>query len=268
MICVRSFVLASWVKWQQMWARRGGVNVMRFLVLHQSHLPLPSFDCAPCGRDYLCVGTHIFELWAVSQCLRFRYAACAIGGKLDTNASNALIAPSPDVVTLVGLRFPNAVGTTVMRLDAILSKLKPHEIAELKKPQFSIQTQDIFKTGILDELRHALTLLDVPLLKATSGKTHGRFSHRNVSSSEEYPLGEQAAEEFKEACEQVAKAVVVAPGDVLLVSNRICRHGRGVVGEAVGGEAYWLLRTYVLDTTGLDEGRRHHDDRPLHVLYP
>ena len=186
----------------------------------------------------------------------------------ETHPSNPRIAPSPDFVTLVGLRNPNAVGTTVMPLDAILSKLNPDEIAELKKAQYSIQTQDTFKTGILDELGHALTLLDVPLLKDAPNTTHVRFSHRNVSSSEDYPLGEQAAKKFKEACEEVAEAVVVAPGDVLLVSNRICLHGRGVVGEAVGGEARWLLRTYALDTTDLDELRRHYDDRPLHVLYP
>lgn len=186
----------------------------------------------------------------------------------DTDPSYPRIAPSPDFVTLVGLKNPNEVGTTVMPLDAILAKLEAQEIAELKKPQYSIQSQDTFKVGILDELGQALTLLNVPLLKDALETTHVRFSHRNVSSPDDHSPGALAAEKFKEACEQVAQAVVVAPGDVLLVSNRICLHGRGLVGDEVGGNARWLLRTYALDTTGLEDVRRHYDDRPAHVLYP
>jgi L-asparagine oxygenase len=186
----------------------------------------------------------------------------------ETDESHPRIAPSPDFVTLVGIRNPNSVGTTVMPLGEILARLSPGDISELKLAQYDISSQDTFIRGLISELGKTHTLLNAPVLKVVEDMTLVRFSHRNVNPPEDYQPGKQAIERFKAACELVASSVVVGPGDLLLVSNRTCLHGRGIVGEDVGGEARWLLRTYALDTTGLDETRRHGGDRPVHVLYP
>lgn len=186
----------------------------------------------------------------------------------ETDRSNARIAPSPDTVTLVGLRNPKSVPTTVMVLQDALAKLSQEDIHELKQAQFSIESQTTFLEGMRDILGDVHTAIDEPVLKDAVIGTIVRFSHSNVSSTEPGGAAEQAAENFAKACSEVAQAVAIQPGDVLLVSNRLCLHGRGEVGGEIGGQSRWLLRTYGLDTSQLDDSRRHLGDRPAHVLFP
>jgi L-asparagine oxygenase len=186
----------------------------------------------------------------------------------ETDASNARIAPSPDVVTLVGLRNPKSVPTTVMVLQEALGKLSPEDIHELKQAQFSIESQATFLEGMRDILGDVHTAIDEPVLKDAAIGTIVRFSHSSVSPTDPDGVAETAAKNFVKACSEVAQAVAIQPGDVLLVSNRLCLHGRGEVGGEIGGQSRWLLRTYGLDTSQLDDSRRHLGDRPAHVLFP
>ncbi|MCY1383429.1 hypothetical protein D9M69_715540 [compost metagenome] len=59
-----------------------------------------------------------------------------------------------------------------------------------------------------------------------------------------------------ERCREMMRSVVVKPGDILLVNNRIGLHGRSEVGGEAGGESRWLLRTYGLETGDLDAEQR------------
>jgi hypothetical protein len=186
----------------------------------------------------------------------------------ETDASNARIAPSPDTVTLVGLRNPKSVPTTVMVLQEALGKLPPEDIHELRQAQFSIESQPTFLEGMRDILGDVHTAIDEPVLKDAAIGTIVRFSHSSVSPTEPGGPADRAAENFAKACSEVAQAVAIQPGDVLLVSNRLCLHGRGEVGDEIGGQSRWLLRTYGLDTSQLDDSRRHLGNRPAHVLFP
>ncbi|MDQ0038950.1 hypothetical protein J2W30_006738 [Variovorax boronicumulans] len=186
----------------------------------------------------------------------------------ETDASNARIAPSPDVVTLVGLRNPKSVPTTVMVLQEALGELSPEDIHELKQAQFSIESQATFLEGMRDILGDVHTAIDEPVLKDAGIGTIVRFSHSSVSATEPGGASEKAVENFAKACSKVAQAVAIQPGDLLLVSNRLCLHGRGEVGGEIGGQSRWLLRTYGLDTSQLDDSRRHLGNRPAHVLFP
>ncbi len=186
----------------------------------------------------------------------------------ETDASNARIAPSPDVVTLVGLRNPKSVPTTVMVLQDALGRLSVEDIHELKQAQFSIESQTTFLEGMRDILGDVHTAIDEPVLKDAATGTIVRFSHSSVSPTEPDGAAERAVENFSKACSEVAQAVTIQPGDLLLVSNRLCLHGRGEVGGEIGGQSRWLLRTYGLVTFQLDDSRRHLGDRPVHVLFP
>ncbi|AQT61469.1 TauD/TfdA family dioxygenase [Cellvibrio sp. PSBB023] len=187
-------------------------------------------------------------------------------GELD--ASNPRIAPSPDIVTLVGLRNPKFVPTTVMILEDVLAKLSPHDIQELKKDQYSALSQHTFVEGMKHILGEVHTAIDVPVLKDNVSGTLVRYSHSSVLPTEPGGAAESASENFETACNEASISVTIEPGDILLVSNRFCLHGRGVVGGDVGGESRWILRTYALDTSDLEENQRHLGNYPRHVLFP
>lgn len=200
--------------------------------------------------------------------LRGHTDAVSFPFKGDSDALNPRIAPSPDFVTLVGLRNPHSVPTKVMALDSVLALLSQQDIEELKKAQYAIEPQATFIEGMKDILGGVHIAIDVPVLKDDKSGTIVRYSHSSVSPTEPDGTAQEASRNFEAACNNVATDVVIAPGDVLLVSNRLCLHGRGTVGDEVRGNSRWLLRTYGLDTSDLDGSQRHNEGYPPHVLYP
>lgn len=179
------------------------------------------------------------------------------------------VAPSPDVVTLVGLRNPKNVPTTVMALEDVLGQMSPDDVLELKKKQFSMNSQLTFVEGMLDLFGEVLVAHGEAVLTDVGNGTHVRYSHKQVMPTDPNDArAREASDRFEAACNAVAQEVVIKPGDVLVVSNRMGLHGRGEPGEEHGGKSRWLLRTYGLDTSALDEQKRHLGDRPPHVLYP
>lgn len=185
----------------------------------------------------------------------------------ETDPVHVRTAPSPDVVTLLGFRNPNSVPTTVMILDEVLGRLSTHDVSELKKPQFGVVAQATFRQGTEAELGEVHTVDDVPVLKDVAGVTHVRYSHSCVSANEQ-SVASAASNRFEGACNQSAVPVIVSPGDILVVSNRIALHGRGVVGGSPGGESRWLMRTYGILQSTVPDSSRHLGDRPRHVLFP
>lgn len=186
----------------------------------------------------------------------------------DDDAQDARIAPSPDLVTLVGLRNPKDVPTKLMPLANVLANMPPGDVAELKKPQYSIRSQKTFVQGMRRILGKELVVTDEPVLKDGASGTYVRYSHSTVVPSSMGGPAEQASNNLEATCNQVAVPVVIQPGDVLVISNRLSLHGRGEVGEDVGGQSRWLLRAYALDTSNLPAHKRHLGGLPPHVLFP
>ncbi|MEC5407092.1 TauD/TfdA family dioxygenase [Paraburkholderia sp. MPAMCS5] len=176
------------------------------------------------------------------------------------------LAPSPDFVCLAGLRNPDGVHTTVMPLADVLAKLRPEDILELKKPQFIIRSQATFREGMLKILGEEHIVDGGEFLFEVNGQTWVRFSHSSAGVDDEEGPGAAAIEAFVNACRDSTSAVQVAPGDVLLVNNRLALHGRSAVGGEPGGQSRWILRSYGLVTAGLSERQR--GDGPLHMLFP
>jgi hypothetical protein len=178
------------------------------------------------------------------------------------------IAPAPDFVTLAGLRNPKDVPTKLMPLTALLTKMSPSDVAELKKAQYSIRSQKSFVQGMKLTLGEELVVVNVPVLKDVANGTHVRYSHSAVIPTASGGAAEQASNNLEANCNQTAIPIVVQPGDVLIINNRCSLHGRGEVGEDVGAESRWLLRTYALDTSSLASNKRSSGGRPQHVLFP
>jgi hypothetical protein len=186
----------------------------------------------------------------------------------DFDSTDPRIAPSPDFVTLVGLRNPDAVPTTVMVLKEVLERLSPGDIDELKKGQYTIEAQFTFQEGMRQILGELHTVVDEPILKDVTTGVIARYSHSSVKPTELGGAADAASNNLERACNASVQSVVVEPGDVLIISNRLCLHGRGPVGGGVGGHTRWLLRSYALDTSALDDSRRHLNGQPKYILYP
>ncbi len=178
------------------------------------------------------------------------------------------IAPSPDLVTLVGLRNPMGVATRVMPLTDIFPCLQPGDVDELKKLQYSIRSQKTFVEGTKRILGKEHVVFDQPVLKDVAEGTWIRYSHTSVVSSSGGGKAEKASEKLEGACNKAAIPIVVQPGDILIINNRLSLHGRDGVAEKAGGQSRWLLRTYGLDTSKLPEHKRRGNAFPRHVLFP
>lgn len=186
----------------------------------------------------------------------------------DDDEEDPRIAPSPDLVILVALRNPNEVPTNVMSLPNVIPQLSPSDLNELKKPQFSIRSQPTFVQGMKILLGKELVVIDEPILKDVPGSTWVRYSHSSVLPSTSGGVAEDASNKFERACNQSAIPLVMHPGDVLVINNRLSLHGRGEVGEDVGGRSRWLLRTYGLNSFKLPAHKRHLGGAAPHILFP
>lgn len=180
---------------------------------------------------------------------------------------NARIAPSPDVVCLAALRNPNRVSTTVMPLGDALAMLNVAEQNLLKTSAFLINTQRTFQRGTAAILGHEHLVDGGHILWDGPQGTWVRYSHSHVVVLDDTDTALNAAKtHFEQALQACARKVVLEPGDVLLVNNRLALHGRSPVGEAFGGQSRWLLRTYGLDTAAVPATQRYPDSD--HMLYP
>lgn len=186
----------------------------------------------------------------------------------DDDPNDERIAPSPDLVTLVGLRNPLHVPTKVIPVGDVLAQLSQDHIDQLMKPQYAISSQKTFRQGMKRMLGSELVSVDQPILRSANGSVYARYSHSNVVASVEGGVAEQASQAFEAACRQATQLIVIKPGDLLILNNRLALHGRGIVGETVGGTARWILRTYGLDTRDMPEHKRHLAERPRHILFP
>jgi L-asparagine oxygenase len=146
--------------------------------------------------------------------------------------------PAPDLLVLVGLRNPRRTPTRLAPVSEVLSKLTESEEGALAGPFFDIQAQKTFNT---ENVR-----LNAPLLSRIEANGRAfRFSHSNITVAADAPSeASSALQRFKDLLPESYKNVVIGPGDICLVQNRLVVHGRGAPGEGFGGDTRWLLRTY------------------------
>jgi hypothetical protein len=103
--------------------------------------------------------------------------------------------------------------------------MAPGDVAELKKPQYSIRSQKTFVPGMKRILGKEHLVFDAPVLKDVASGTYVRYSHSSVVPSTTGGPAERASNSLEAACNQTAVLIVVQPGDVLVISNRLSLHG-------------------------------------------
>ena len=138
----------------------------------------------------------------------------------DFDVNDPRIAPSPDLVTLVGLRNPDAVQTTVMALKDVLALLSPDDIAELKKDQYSIVAQFTFWEGMKEIQGSVHTAIDEPILKVAPPGTMVRYSHSSVAPTEPGGAAQAASDNLEAACNRVARCFEVVGSGLRCTSKQ------------------------------------------------
>ena len=68
---------------------------------------------------------------------------------------------------------------------------------------------------------------------------------------------EAALREFGQACETACRTLVLAPGDLAILDNRVTAHGRTAFRPRYDGADRWVQRTFVIADL-----RRSRDHRP------
>ncbi|MET9802588.1 clavaminate synthase family protein [Streptomyces sp. NPDC006368] len=169
---------------------------------------------------------------------------------LSFHIENAFHPHRPDFVMLLCLR-PDHDGTAGLRtasIRAALPRLPERTRALLARPEFSTQPPPSF--GSVAEPAPPRPLLtgdarDPDLrvdFSATTGVTPG---------------AREALIELEAALSAVAHTVLLAPGDLAIVDNRVTTHGRTAFRPRYDGCDRWLLRSFALADL-----RRSRDHRP------
>lgn len=146
---------------------------------------------------------------------------------------------APDVFALACLRNPHRVPTTVLPLAAVLRRLDAATVIELMRPAYHASSQSSFDRQI--------TINHVPcLVPLHSGHIGMRFSHSRLEGSDPGSCAALDRLRLVMLSFDASHAVVLAPGDVLVLNNRLCLHGRSEVGSSsrFDGNDRWLLRLY------------------------
>ncbi len=146
---------------------------------------------------------------------------------------------APNVFSLACLRNPDKVRTTILPLSEIINELSGKTILQLMKPEYCARSQSSFDRDI--EIKNVQVL--VPLYNGHLGI---RYSYSKLAGMTDG--GKRALAELREIINMFDESysVVLEPGDVLVLNNRLCLHGRGEVGSTSNfdGLDRWLLRLY------------------------
>lgn len=156
---------------------------------------------------------------------------------------------SPAKFGLICLRNPQRIATTALPMDKIVALLSPRCFELLQQPLFAACSQSSFDRNI--------ALNDVPvLIRLADGNIGMRYSGSKIRGVT--PAADAALDELRAAILTFdsSHAATLAPGDALLVNNRICLHGRAAnTGALFDGNDRWLIRIYGYEMGDIDKMR-------------
>lgn len=152
---------------------------------------------------------------------------------------HSLTPPGPDFVVLTGIRNPGPTATYIAPLEDIVEKLPSASLDELMLPQFILARQPS-----IDEDYDSLSSdRKVIALDSDWGQVI-RFSASKVSADPDLLPAVRALEDLANVVARVRQGVVVEPGDVFFLNNRLNLHGRERIDVETASRDRWLLRSY------------------------
>jgi Taurine catabolism dioxygenase TauD, TfdA family len=157
-----------------------------------------------------------------------------------TDDAFLVAAARPERLALLGLRNPSRVPTVVVGLGDILDRLAPTTVATLQRPDYQFRCPDSFAIS-----RHApFSSWPRPILRRSSSfRDEIALATRIRVTASRSPDAEGHLEQLRIAIREARRTeILLAPGEILVVSNSRCVHGRG----AIRGDR-WLKRAYLRD---------------------
>jgi hypothetical protein len=154
---------------------------------------------------------------------------------------------SPDFVVLIGLRNPKPTATRVIPLSGLLKHhLNPSEAHSLASSVFAVEPQPTFL------LPKGTIAHDVPVVVYHNRGTLMRYSNGSIGADDQLHPKQHATLQkithiLTASPSGLVHNVVVAPGDILFINNRISLHGRDRPESGPPGlQSRWIMRTYGL----------------------
>ncbi len=144
----------------------------------------------------------------------------------------------PDRLALVGLCDPSAVPTTIVAVDDLLDQLGDETVAALCQPYFLFRRPASFAVG----RGEVFTCWPRPVLHPSAGgPVLAALATGTRVAPEADPDAHHHLGRFEEAVMRAPRTeLLLTPGEILVISNSRCLHGRG----AIRG-ARWLKRVYL-----------------------
>ncbi len=178
-----------------------------------------------------------------------RQTSTSSGVDLAFHTEAAFHPHGPRYLLLLCLRGDPAAATTLASIDDLLPWLPPTTVAALRRPEFRTAVDESFggEPGVPYGPAR-------PILGGPVGQPW-------LCWDEELTTGETtdasaALEDLRTVVSQHRREVVLAEGDLLIVDNRRCVHGRRPFHARFDGTDRWLQRTFVVDSLAPSMGER------------
>ncbi len=154
---------------------------------------------------------------------------------------------SPGAFGLMCFRNPDNIPTNVFPIKNILDKLGNDTLHELMKKNFIVRSQSSFDREIVLENVPVFLLLSNGLLGMRY--SHSKLAGQNTAANEALSTLKLIIEESE------LTSLVLQAGDILIVNNRICLHGRAKIStsEQMNGLQRWLVRVYGYDNASMQK---------------
>jgi L-asparagine oxygenase len=158
---------------------------------------------------------------------------------------------SPDFLGLLCLRQDREMtaATFVASVREAAPLLDASMLSALREPLF----QTVYPTSFTRGTGHRRAQSDPhPVLSGLAGSEHVRFDSHNTKAHTS--RGARALDALNHALSEVRRDLILLPGDLAVINNRIAVHGRSAFAPRYDGRDRWLRRFYSLRSTTLPRG--------------
>ncbi len=169
--------------------------------------------------------------------------------ELEFHTETAFHPHKPRYLLLICLRGDPAATTLLCSVDELVDQLPLGVRRVLSEPRYRTGVDESFTGDRSDRLGRP-----VPVLSGDADRPTLTFDADLMSGTD--PEAQAALDTFRDLARDRRIGVVLEPGDVLIVDNHACIHGRSAFAARYDGTDRWLQRTFVVPDLSASAGDR------------